>query len=346
VREIRRPAIILEANLEPQVTNSAPQFPATSDLTIGFAHHAYQLKERFEARGTGVNHFQVYTPDQLNERIADMDVLVVSGLWNDDLLDDAPKLRWIQSVGTGFDQFPLDQLRERGIHLTRAFGVMKEAVAEQALACMLSLARHLHYLRDYQKKHEWRTYISDISSREDELAGKTVGIVGLGLIGSRVAELAKAFDMRVIATKRDPYTYDGPADRVTGTGGLDDLLRESDYVVLTCPLTDETAGMINKRTLGLMKRSAFLINVARGGCVVDEDLVPALKAFEIAGAALDHFHEEPLGSESPYWDLDNAIVTPHNASETRMYEENLMDILIENMGRLDRGETDLLHQVV
>ncbi len=328
------------------MANSDTRFPATSDLNIGFAHHAYQLKDRFAARETGINHFQVYTPDQLNERIADMDVLVVSGLWNDALLDNAPKLRWIQSVGTGFDQFPLDQLKERGIHLSRAFGVMKEAVAEQALACMLSLARHLHYLRDHQKKHEWRAYISDISKREDELAGKTVGIVGLGLIGSRVAELAKAFNMRVIATKRDPSTYDGPADLVTGTDGLDDLLRESDYVVLTCPLTDETAGMINKRTLGLMKSSAFLVNVARGGCVVDEDLIPALKVDDIAGAALDHFHEEPLGADSPYWDMDNVIVTPHNASETQMYEENLMDILIENLGRLGRGETDLLHQIV
>ncbi len=321
-------------------------FPATSDLTIGFAHHAYQLKERFDGRGTGVGHFQVYNPDQLNQRIADMDVLVVSGLWNDALLDNAPKLRWIQSVGTGFDQFPLDQLKERGIHLSRAFGVMREAVAEQALACMLSLARHMHYLRDYQRQNDWRAYISDISNREDELAGKTVGIVGLGLIGSRVAELSKAFNMRVIATKRDPSTYDGPADQVTGADGLDDLLRESDYVVLTCPLNDETAGLINKRTLGLMKRSAFLVNVARGGCVVDEDLLPALRSCEIAGAALDHFHEEPLGAQSPYWELDNVIVTPHNASETRMYEENLMDILIENMGRLTRGETELLHQVV
>ena len=321
-------------------------FPSTSDLTIGFAHHAYQLKERFDARGTGVNHFQVYNPDGLNERIADMDVLVVSGLWDDALLDNAPKLRWIQSVGTGFDQFPLDRLRERGIHLSRAFGVMREAVAEQAIACMLSLARHLHYLRDAQRKHEWRNYISDISKREDELAGKTCGIVGIGLIGSRVAELAKAFNMNVIATKGNPSTYDGPADRVTGADGLDDLLRESDYVVLTCPLTDETAGLINARTIGLMKEGAFLVNVARGGCVVDEDLIPALQSGQVAGAALDHFHEEPLGPDSPYWDLDNVIVTPHNASETQMYEENLMDILIENMGRLTRGETALLHQVV
>ena len=328
------------------MTTSDTPFPAPSDLTIGFAHHAYQLKERFAVRETGIEHFQVYTPDQLTARVAEMDVLVVSGLWRNELLENAPKLRWIQSVGTGYDQFPVDALRERGIRLTRAFGVMREAVAEQALACMLSLARHLHFLRDYQRKHDWRPYIADISNREDELAGKTCGIVGLGLIGSRVAELAKAFNMRVIATKRDPSTYDGPADRVSGTDGLDDLLRESDYVVLTCPLTDETSGLINERTIGLMKRSAFLINVARGGCVVDEDLAPALRRCDIAGAALDHFHEEPLGADSPYWDLDNVIVTPHNASETRMYEENLMDILVENLDRLGRGEKELLHQVV
>ena len=98
--------------------------------------------------------------------------------------------------------------------------------------------------------------------------------------------------------------------------------------------------------LGLRAARLLCEEVARGGCVVDEDLVPALKSCEIAGAALDHFHEEPLGPDSAYWDLDNVILTPHNASETRMYEENLMDILIENLGRLDRGEANLLHEVV
>lgn len=321
-------------------------FPAASDLTIGFAHHAYQLKERFAARGTGIRHFQVYTRDDLAARIQDMDVLVVSGLWHDELLDNAPKLRWIQSIGTGYDQFPVEGLRERGTRLTRAFGVMREAVAEHAIACMLSLARHLHFCRDYQRQHVWREYISDIGNREDELMGKTVGIVGLGLIGSRVAQLAKAFDMRVIATKADPSTYDGPADRVMGPDGLDDLLRESDYVVLTCPLTDDTRGLINTRTLGLMKQSAFLVNVARGGCVVNDDLVKALRACDIMGAALDHLDPEPLPPDHPYWDLDNVILTPHTASETRMYEENLLDIVLENLGRLERGESELLHQVV
>jgi phosphoglycerate dehydrogenase-like enzyme len=161
-----------------------------------------------------------------------------------------------------------------------------------------------------------------------------------------VAQLAKAFDMRVIATKADPSTYDGPADRVTGPDGLDDLLRESDYVVLTCPLTDDTRGLINTRTLRLMKQSAFLVNVARGGCVVNDDLVKALRACDIMGAALDHLDPEPLPPDHPYWDLDNVILTPHTASETRMYEENLLDIIEENLARLWAGRSDLLHQVV
>ncbi|HUG92141.1 MAG TPA: D-2-hydroxyacid dehydrogenase [Planctomycetaceae bacterium] len=323
----------------------SPILPPRDRLTIGFAHVAYRMKEAFDARGTGVRHFQVYDRGELDRRCPEIDVLVVSGLWHNGVLNAAPKLRWIQSIGAGYDQFPLDDLRKRGIRLTRAYGVNRNAVAEHTFALILSLSRHLHYCRDNQRKHLYRQMISDIARREDELGGKTLGIIGLGHIGSRVAELGKAFDMRVIATKRDPGTYRGHADRVLTPDHADEVIGQADFLVLNCPLTPQTRGLINTRTLGLMKPSAFLVNVARGGCVDEPALLAALREGRIAGAALDHFNEDPLPPSSPFWDLDNALITPHTAGETRKYEENVIDILLENLARLERGESQLLHEV-
>jgi phosphoglycerate dehydrogenase-like enzyme len=304
------------------------------------------MKEAFAARSTGIAHFQAYDRAELDRRAQEIDVLVVSGLWHNELLQTTSRLRWIQSIGAGYDQFPLPELKARGIRLTRAYGVNRNAVAEHTFALILELSRQLHYCRDNQRKHVYRQMISDIFRREDELTGKTLGIIGLGHIGSRVAELGKAFNMRVVATKRDPATYRGPADRVMTPDRTDEVIRESDFLVLNCPLTPETRGLINARTLGLMKRSAFLVNVARGGCVDEPALLTALRDNRIAGAALDHFSEDPLPASSPFWDLDNVIVTPHTAGETRKYEENVIDILLENLSRLERGQTALLHEVV
>jgi D-2-hydroxyacid dehydrogenase (NADP+) len=188
--------------------------------------------------------------------------------------------------------------------------------------------------------------ISDLATREDELGGKTLLIVGLGAIGSRLAKLAKAFDMRVIATKRDPSTAQGVADEVLTPDRLLDLLPQADFVALTCPLTPATTNLIDGRALAAMKPSAYLINMARGRCVDEPALLAALKNGTIAGAAIDHFWDEPLLAESPFWDLENVIITPHTAGETRMYEENVLDILLENLGRLQDGKNELQNQVI
>ena len=321
-------------------------FPPPKQTTICFAHVAYPLADVFGKRSTGLNYFQVWSRDALNEQIGAADVLVISGFWHNQLLERAPNLRFIQSIGAGTDQFPLDDLRQRGIRLANASGVNRNAVSEHGLAMVLAFARHLHTGRDNQRRHHWRGMISDIASREDELGHKTLLIVGLGKIGSRLARLAKAFDMRVLATKRDPTTATASADEVHTPDRLPDLLPQADFVVLTCPLTPETEKLIDGEALARMKPSAYLINVARGGCVDEPALFAALQNGAIAGAGIDHFWEEPLPADSPFWDLENVLITPHTAGETRMYEENLLDILQENLQRLWQGRTDLLNQVV
>src|SRR6185437_10408385 len=197
-------------------------FPAKGQLTICFAHVAYQFQARFAARTTGIASFEVRNRDDLVRRIGEADVLI------------------------------------------------------------LSLARKLPEARDNQAKHFWRGMIGDLDRREDELGGKTLLIVGLGRIGGRLAQLAKAFDLRVIGIRRDPTGGANGADEVHGMDRLGALLPQADFVALTCPLTKETEGVIGASALGTMKPSAFLINVARGRCVDEAALVAAMRAGLIA----------------------------------------------------------------
>jgi len=325
---------------------AAGPFPDRTNLTVCFAHVAYRLGERLAARKTGVRHVEVRTREDLDARIADADVLVVSGLWRNDLIEGATKLRFIQSIGAGVDQFDRDALRARGIRLASAQGVNERAVSEHAMALILALMRHIPAARDNQRRRHWRGMISDLRAREDELGGKTLLIVGLGRIGSRLAALARAFGLRVVATKRDPSTGAGAADLVVADGRLGEVLPQADIVALTCPLTPQTEKLIGAAAFAAMKPSAYLVNVARGRVVDEPALVAALQAGRIAGAALDCTVQEPLPEASPLWGFDNVLITPHAAGETRRYEDNVLDVLLENLERLWRGETELKNQVV
>jgi D-2-hydroxyacid dehydrogenase (NADP+) len=320
--------------------------PPADKLTICFAHVAYRLHERFADLGTGIASFAVRDAEALQSRIGEADVLVVSGLWHNRLLDSAPKLRFIQSIGAGTDQFPQGELATRGIRLASARGVNARAVAEHAMALVLALSRRLPEARDNQRAKVWRGMIGDLSQREDELGGKTLLVVGLGDIGGRLARLAKAFDMRVVGLRRDPANGRGAADAVHPMSELKSLLPEADVVALTCPLTRETENLVDAEALGRMKPSAHLVNVARGRVVDEAALTLALEARRIAGAALDVTAEEPLAPDSPLWGMEHVLITPHTAGETRCYEDNVIEILRDNLDRLWRGDQELRNQIV
>ncbi len=322
------------------------KLPPKGALRIGFAHAAYQLGARFALRETGIAHYEVRSYADLEARIAETDVLVISGLWRNELLAKAPKLRFVQSISAGVNQYDQAMLREKGARLASAQGVNEVAVAEHAMALMLALKRHLHTGRDNQARRQWRGMISDLAAREDELKGKTLLIVGYGRIGARLARLAKAFEMRVIGVRRNPAGDAGPADAVAATARLAELLGEADVVALTCPLTPETTGLVDAAALARMKPSAVLITVARGAVVDEQALVAARHAGQIAAAGIDVTVEEPLPDASPLWRLENALITPHTAGETRAYEDNVLDILMDNLSRLWRGETALRNEVV
>ena len=320
--------------------------PPKDDTVLHFAHAAYRFDKIYPDRGQGAGFFQSTDRDDTAARIGEGHVLVTSGFWSNDMLSDAANLKYIQVCAAGYNNFDLDALKDRGIILCNGTGVNMNAVSEHAMGLLLALTRHIHLGRDRQHRHDWRPMIADRATREEELPGKTMVIYGLGTIGGRLARLAKAFDMRVIGMRRDTAADPGACDELRHPKDLHAALAEADVVVLTCPLTDETANLMDAAAFDAMKPSAYFVNVARGGCHDEAALIDALATGKIAGAGIDVTVEEPLAESSPLWDFDNAIVTPHSAGETRAYEDNVLDILVENLDRLWADDTDLRNRIV
>ena len=320
--------------------------PPRDRLTICFAHAAYQMKTCWDALNTGIASFEVRDRGALDLRAPEADVIVSSGMWHNGLIRSATKLAFVQSISSGTDQYDKRAFAASGIRLASAAGVNARAVAEHAIGLILALSRRLPEARDNQSRKIWRGMIGDLAQREDELGGKTLAIIGLGRIGGRLARLAKAFDMNVIGFRRDPSAGAGEADSVHALSELGDHLPRADFVALTCPLTPETRHVIDAAALGRMKKSAYLVNIARGGCVDEVALIEALRAGGIAGAALDCTEPEPPEVESPLWDMPNVLITPHTGGETTQYEKNVNAILLDNLERLWRGEIDLRNQIV
>lgn len=314
--------------------------------TVLFAHPAYRGLERMAARGLPFRGIEARTRDELDRLIAGADVLVASGLWRNDLPEIAPRLRFVQSYSAGTDQYDREVLRRRGIRLASAAGANAEAVAEHVVALMLGITRKLFVARDDQRRKHWSGMKSAFAEREDEIAGKTALVVGLGRIGGRLVELLKCFRMTVLGVRADPSRGAEGADEVHGLAALPALLPRADFVVLVCPLTAETTHLIGAAALAAMKPSAWIVNCARGRVCDEPALVAALSSRRIAGAALDVMATEPLPPESPLWALENVFLTPHTAGETCAYEDNVLDLLAENVARLQRGEPALVNGIV
>ena len=321
-------------------------FPSKENVTICFAHAAYQMQARFELRQTGIKNFQAWAYDDLVKRVGEADVVVVSGMWKNDLIPHAGRLKFIQSISSGMDQYSREQLGAKNIRLASAAGVNARAVAEHAIALILAVARRLPEARDNQHKKVWRGMIGDLAQREDELGGKTLLIVGMGRIGSHLAKLAKAFDMKVLGIRRDPAQGANGADSIHGMADLVKLVPQADFVALACALTPETTGLMSAAAFAAMKPSAVFVNVARGKVADEVALIKTLQGNRIWAAALDVTVDEPLPASSPLWSMPNVFVTPHTGGETRAYEDNVIDILIENLDRLWRGEKTLRNQVL
>jgi phosphoglycerate dehydrogenase-like enzyme len=320
--------------------------PPRDQLTICFAHVAYRFGDRFALRDTGIRAIEVRSREELDAKVAEADVLVCSGLWRNDLPAIAKKLRFVQSASAGTDQYDREVLRAAGIRLASGQGINANAVSEHAIALILSILRRIPEARDNQAKRFWRGMMGDFARREDEAGGKTVLLVGLGRIGGRIARLCKALGMHVIGVRQNVAGGAEGADEVHSFRDVVSLMPRADFVVLACPLTDDTRGLVGAAALAAMKPTAQLVNVARGRVVDEAALVATLQAGRIAGAALDVTADEPLPADSPLWAMPNVVITPHTGGETHKYEDNVLDFMMENILRMQRGEAALVNQIV
>jgi phosphoglycerate dehydrogenase-like enzyme len=264
----------------------------------------------------------------------------------DRLLARAPRLTWVHSASAGVERALTPSAHARGVVITNARGVFSRPIAEYVVMMILAISRRLPQLLELQRERTWQPL------EGVELRDVTVGIVGLGSIGRAVGGLATAFGCRLVATRRrfdaggdivspDPEEVDlGPLklDRVLGPDGLPDLLAESDFVVLAAPLTPDTEGMIDDAALDRMKPGAWLINIARGRLVDERALLRALREGRIGGAVLDTFAEEPLAETSPFYDLENVIVTPHTSWSSSRVLDRSVGLFCENLRRYAAGE--------
>lgn len=241
-------------------------------------------------------------------------------------------LKWIHSVSAGVEHALDDRLREMDVILTNASGVFDLPIAETVLTYILMIVKQMPAFIAQQREHVWKKR----SLRE--AAGLTVGIVGLGSIGTEVARLCKGLGMRIVATRRHPGEGAPHVDEIFAPAQLDVLLATSDFVVVAVPLTPETRDMIGREDLRRMRATAWLINIARGAVVDEASLIEALEQTWIAGAALDVFVEEPLPPESPLWELENVIITPHNSWSTPHLKEREARLFLENLRHYVRGE--------
>lgn len=260
------------------------------------------------------------------------DVVAVVGHVPRGWLGRLPRLRWVHSRTAGVDQDLTDEIVTSDVELTSSAGNGAVPLAEHAMMLLLMLDRSALRWLEAQRERRWDRFV------HRELAGSTLGIVGLGNVGRELARRAQAFDMRMIGVRRQ---VDEPVDgveRIVGPERLVEILPECDHVVVTVPGTSATARMFGDREFGAMKPTASWVCVSRGGVADDDALLRALRSGAIAGAGIDAHGVEPLPPGSPFWDLPNVVVTPHNGATTAATAIRGHAIVLENLARFARGD--------
>lgn len=285
----------------------------------------------------GLVTYDATAPERVMERAKDAEILLVNKVkLTREVLEQLPALRYVGVLATGYDNVDCAAAREKGVVVTNVPGYSTDSVAQLVFALLLELCHQTGHHSDTVKAGRWanQPYYCYWDSPLIELAGKTMGIFGLGKIGRRTAQIAQAFGMKVIACSRTVKDVPG----VTWVG-FDELLRESDVLSLSSPLTDQTRGLINKDALSKMKKTAFLINTSRGGLLVEQDVREALDAGVIAGAAVDVLSTEPPKADNPLIGAKNIVITPHIAWATTEARTRLLEIVRANIAAWQAGNT-------
>ena len=279
----------------------------------------------------GIVDYQVYertSPEEVLSHIGNSDAIFLNKIQiTKEIFDACPKLKYIGVLATGYNVIDLEAARAHGVTVTNIPAYSTDSVAQHVFSFILyftnQVAQHSASVMagDWVKCPDFCYWNGSLS----ELAGKTLGIFGYGSIGKRVAEIAKAFGMKVICTTRTPK--DGMPESVS----FEELLKRSDFLTLHAPLTEQTKNIINKESLALMKKSAYLINTARGGFIVEKDLADCLNNDGLAGYATDVLLQEPMAADCPLMNAKNCVITPHIAWAPRETRKRLQGIAKENL---------------
>jgi phosphoglycerate dehydrogenase-like enzyme len=307
-------------------------------------HAPAWLRERLQSEFPQLKVLQLPNYDRVPEEIADTDVFIGWFLRPEQFVA-AQKLKWIHSPAAAVHQLMFPEVVRSSVLVTNSTGVHGPVVAEHAITVLLALAKRLPQAMRYQAKKKWsQEQLWQERPRPREVDGATVAVIGMGVIGSEFTRRAKALGMKVLAVRENPGKGTGGADEVFGSAQIDDVLPRADYVLLCTPVTPATTHIMNRARIKRMKPDAHLINVARGTLVDEPDLLEALRNRTIAGAALDVFEEEPLPEQSPFWELDNVLITPHTAAVTERLWERHFQLIVENLNRFMAGKP-LLYEV-
>lgn len=294
-----------------------------------------ELRERLQAGIKGdVDLVFAENKENTKQEISNAEILF--GSLNPELFKLGKKLRWVQAPFAGQEGHLFPEFIESDILLTNVAGIYNEEIADHVYALILAFTRQIPRFTRNQAKRYWEP---SSGFKVDYLAGKTLGIIGLGGIGGEVAKRAPGFGMRVVATRAHPERPKPDyVDKVWGPNGLSHLLSESDFAVICTPETPRTRQMIGSKELRTMKRTAYIINIGRGAVVDLTALTEALKDGVIAGAGLDVFEIEPLPAGHPLWEMENVIITPHMASNTNIYQARRIDRFVDNLSRYLQGK--------
>ena len=285
----------------------------------------------------GVEVWSPETRDEADARLTDADV-VLGFAARPANFERARNLRWIHSTAAGVGGVLFPALVDSDVVVTNSRGLHADSMAEHAIGLMLSFTRKLHRSRDAQRERRWTQNEQWIEPPMfSSLVGATLGIVGLGRVGSAIATRAQAMGMRVIAVRRNPAATPEPAHEQWPVTRLHDMLAVADWLVLVAPHTSETTGLIGAAELAMLRPHARLVNLGRGALVDEKALVEAIRGGRLAGAALDVFEEEPLPATSPLWDLPGVLLTPHTSGMGPRYWERAMEQFVTNLARFRTG---------
>ena len=308
-----------------------------SILLLDFEPHTLSEEQLAQVRAAAPDVELLVTRDRDRIEAALDQIEIAAGGFPHDLLPRAHNLRWLQDWSAGTDwllRHP--EAVDLDFVLTNTSGVHPIPISEHVFAFLLAFGRGFHRAFAAQARREWIP--QDEQERLFELAGKTMLLVGVGAIGERTAEVARAFGMRILGVRRDPTIGAPGVEAMFGPDQLLEILPQADFVVLTVPLTHETRGMIGERELRALKPTAYVVNIGRGGTIQEDALTQALREGWIAGAGLDVFETEPLPEHSPLWAMDNVLITSHYAGLTPRYNKRAMAIFLDNLRRYRAGQ--------